>query len=60
MKNTIDLTNNKKYFIKKDAIVYTMQEICPCCGRYTPDGDICSMCLSKYDLVKPKPEYCEL
>ena len=28
-----------------DTIIYSFEDVCPCCGRYTPDGNVCSECL---------------
>lgn len=38
---------------------YSIEDTCPCCGRYTPDGDICITCLKEHDLYKPKVTYVE-
>lgn len=48
-KNLIQDTNRK--------VTYTQQEICPICGRYQPDGEVCNECLKQYDLYIPKPTY---
>ena len=38
---------------------YTQDEVCPICGAYSPDGDVCPNCLKTYDLYKPKVSYLE-
>jgi hypothetical protein len=38
---------------------YTSAEICPVCGVYTPEGDLCIDCQKKYDLYEPKSIYIE-
>lgn len=30
--------------------VYIKDDTCPCCGKYTVDGDVCKECLEKYHL----------
>lgn len=36
--------------------VYIKDDTCPCCGTYTPDGDVCKVCLDKYGLNDDRME----
>ena len=38
---------------------YAQDEVCPICGAYSPDGDVCPNCLKTYNLYKPKVSYLE-
>ena len=33
---------------------YSSDEICPSCGEYSPDGDLCVKCLKDSGLYIPK------
>lgn len=50
MKNTTPIYQSKRQYIERNNIKYTTSEICPCCGEYTPDGQVCNKCLQKNDL----------
>jgi hypothetical protein len=39
---------------KNEDIFYSTEEICPICGSYQSDGNVCNMCLKQYNLYKPK------
>ena len=41
----------------KESILYSLDEVCPSCGRYTPEGGLCIPCQKEYDLYKPKITY---
>jgi hypothetical protein len=41
------------------TIIYAQDEVCPICGVYSPDGDVCPNCLKSYDLYEPKTLYFE-
>lgn len=43
----------------QNLLRYTQDEVCPICGAYSPDGDVCPNCLKTYDLYKPKVSYLE-
>ena len=45
--------------VSQGSIRYTQDEVCPVCGAYSPDGDVCPNCLKTYDLYKPKVSYLE-
>jgi ribosomal protein L32 len=45
MKSTMESNSNIKY---------NQDEVCPICGRYQPDGEVCKECLKQYELYKPK------
>lgn len=38
---------------------YSSDEICPICGTYSPDGDVCVTCKQAHGLYKPKTTYSE-
>lgn len=38
---------------------YSSDEICPVCGVYSPDGDVCVTCQKEYGIYKPKITYNE-
>ena len=44
---------------EKQNIQYSPDEICPVCGTYTPDGDVCPNCLKAHDLYELKVTYTE-
>ncbi len=44
---------------EKATISYSQDEICPICGAYSPDGDVCTICLKAHDLYEPKVSYVE-
>ena len=41
------------------SICYSSDEICPICGVYSPDGDVCTGCQKNYDIYEPKITYSE-
>ena len=44
---------------EKPKVQYSLDEICPICGTYTPEGDVCPNCLKAHDLCEPKVSYTE-
>lgn len=54
---SITESTKKKLLISSDKGTYMMTEICPVCGSYTPDGDLCICCQKEYNLYKPKVHY---
>lgn len=44
---------------EKPKVQYSLDEVCPVCGIYTPDGDVCPNCLKAHDLYEPKVSYTE-
>jgi hypothetical protein len=44
---------------KETNIIYSSDEICPICGAYSPDGDVCPTCQKEYGVYKPKITYSE-
>ena len=44
---------------EKSFVVYSQDEICPVCGRYSADGSVCVCCQKEYGTYKPKLAYCE-
>lgn len=52
MKNTVD--SNKEIRIKTANAIISIDEICPVCGIYQPDGEVCISCQKEYDMYKPK------
>ena len=57
MQNTMDL--NSRTIIESNNVKYTLDEVCPCCGRYTPEGEVCISCQKEYNMYKPKVDYGE-
>lgn len=51
-------SNNRK-IIKSKNVKYTLDEICPCCGRYTSDGDVCTNCQKYHGIYKSEVQYIE-
>ena len=51
---SITTSNKTVSYIIKDKINYTLNETCPHCGAYTPDGQVCNNCLKKFDLYEYK------
>lgn len=48
-------TSQTQQFIKtKNNITYSSDEICPLCGRYQPDGEVCIPCQKEYNRHKSK------
>ena len=45
--------------IKIDDIIYSSDEVCPCCGNYTADGSVCIVCQKNLGLYEPKINYIE-
>lgn len=43
MANTIN--SNKIFKAQKDTVIYSLDEVCPICGCYEPDGNVCKECL---------------
>lgn len=41
-----DTAMNKNYtYIKNsNGVIYGLDEVCPICGCYTADGDVCNVC----------------
>jgi hypothetical protein len=54
MKNSTNLTE-----VTGTKVPYTSSEICPVCGVYTPEGDLCINCQKEYGLYEPKSVYIE-
>ena len=50
MKNTTKTCLEKVSFIKAGNVTYSLQETCPICGIYMPNGEICLNCLNTYKL----------
>jgi hypothetical protein len=44
---------------KNENIIYSTAEICPVCGIYTPEGNLCVSCQKEYGLYEPKAVYIE-
>ena len=42
---------------KDKTIKYHPDEICPVCGRYSYNGDVCNLCKRDYDLEDKKETY---
>ena len=40
-------------------MLYSMMDICPCCGEYSVDGGVCIKCQKEYGLYKPTNIYIE-
>lgn len=55
MKNTMD--SNKENKIKTDKAIISIYEICPVCGRYQPDGEVCTSCQKEHNIYEPKVTY---
>lgn len=52
MKNNMNLNSRK--IIESNNVKYTFEETCPCCGRYTPEGEICTICQKQYNMCEPR------
>ena len=50
MKNTTKNYPDKACLIKDGNAIYSLQETCPICGIYTPNGEICINCFNTYKL----------
>lgn len=60
MKNIMESNvMNKKLIINSNKTIYSTDEICPICGTYQPDGEVCVRCQKEYDTYKPKVHYVE-
>lgn len=49
----------KQLRIKSEHGTYSINDTCPHCGRYTPNGEVCTACLKDFDLYEEKPHYGE-
>lgn len=45
--------------VSQSSLRYAQDEVCPICGAYSPDGDVCPNCLKTYNLYKPRVSYLE-
>jgi rRNA maturation protein Nop10 len=52
----ISVSNSRK-IIESNNVKYTLDEVCPFCGRYTPNGEICIICQKEHNMYKPKITY---
>ena len=59
LNNKTNVTN-KKVLINSNKGTYSIDEICPVCGRYQPDGQLCIPCQKEYDMYKPRVDYGEI
>ena len=50
MRSTMDLNSRK--IIESSNVKYTLDEVCPCCGRYTPNGEVCIRCQKEYKVYE--------
>lgn len=55
----VEQNNLLNHVIQKGNIIYSVLDTCPSCGRYTPDGEVCMICLKEVGLYTPKEYYCE-
>ena len=53
------MNDKRMLIINPNDIIYTVDEICPCCGTYTTDGSVCNKCLNDNGLYKPKTTHYE-
>lgn len=51
---------NKKVLINSDKGIYSIDEICPICGRYQPEGELCVGCQKEYNMYEPRVDYGEI
>lgn len=42
---------------KPEIKTYTQFDICPICGIYTADGEVCIKCQKDYNVYKPKTTF---
>ncbi len=42
---------------KMPKIIYTADEICPACGKYSVDGNVCKACQEAYD-IREQHKFC--
>ena len=59
MKSFMDSTGNKILKVCYNNIVYTTDDICPICGAYTADGDVCVNCQKDFGVYEPRNPYSE-
>jgi hypothetical protein len=46
-------------YFKEHNVKYSLDEVCPICGTYEPDDNVCNECLKEHNLYKPKVTYIE-
>ena len=51
------MEQDKDIRIKRKNKVYTVNDICPVCGRYQPDGEVCTSCQKEHNIYEPKVTY---
>ena len=55
MKDSTQTSPSKK--TPQPITPYSLLDVCPACGTYTPDGEVCNRCLKPYGLDKKKITY---
>lgn len=53
----IQVVNNMYNKAGKPELLLYHDEVCPTCGRYSYNGDVCSLCKKDYDLEDKKETY---
>ena len=53
----IQVVNNMYNKVGKPELLLYHDEVCPTCGRYSYNGDVCSLCKKDYDLEDKKETY---
>ena len=48
----IDKNSTSGQIHTKAGLIYSQDEICPVCGAYNPDGNVCVNCQKEYDLYE--------
>lgn len=43
--------------VKITRNLFALEDVCPCCGTYTSDGDVCTYCQKENGIYKRKEEY---
>ena len=59
-KTSVKINNKRIKIQSENQLSYFLDETCPICGIYTPDGDVCVNCQKSYDVYKPKNTYTEV
>ena len=51
-----DLENYIKDYTNQIQYTYAQDELCPCCGKYSADGNLCYTCKKRYNISKTNKE----
>ena len=51
------MEQDKDIETKRKNKVYSINDICPICGEYAPNGEICIICQKEHNIYEPKFTY---